>query len=513
MNKGFLHKIGIIGLVLAGLLGALYWYGIKIDISFVEGRGGAVSDETIPANSDSGTNPTSLESTSITSDAPLSNPYRGWYQINQYYLSDTDFPDDTAIAESLDLDNGMRLSLAEYNLAEYADGALSERALAEIRTTFSIAKEQGVGLIVRFLYDWDGNAAATEPSDRSVIETHIRQVAPLINEYTDTIFCVQGLFVGDYGEMHDSAFVNDTDMAALLNLLAEQVDPRIFLAVRTPEQWRNLTGVSNPSRSRQTELSSRVGLFNDGIMASDTDFGTYAEGSRAKELSFQNVLCQIVPNGGEVVGGDKAMTDGQPENTDRSRGTEQIPNISTVIDTLRTMRITYLNPEYDATVIDRWKQMEYEGQNAYDYIAAHLGYRYELAGCKGKVRHRFRDLFAPSVDFTITIDNTGFAPAYRRFEAELVVGQNPNKSTAPDETQEILSIPIRCNNREWLPNEPVALKARLTTKQLHTIADSNANSLSIWLRLKNTDNSEVIQFAKRENDRIFGIFLGELSIK
>lgn len=396
-----------------------------------------------------------------------------------------------------------------------------------------------------------------------MIETHIRQIAPLINEYADTIFCVQGLFVGDYGEMHDSAFVNDADMSALLNLLAEQVDPRIFLAVRTPEQWRNLTGVSNPSRSRQTELSSRVGLFNDGIMAGDTDFGTYAESGRAKELSFQNVLCQIVPNGGEVVGGDKMVNDGRTETIVSLENSEQAPDISTVINTLRTMRITYLNPEYDSAVIDGWKQAEYEGQNAYDYIGAHLGYRYELAGCEGKVRHRFRDLFAPSMDFTIMVDNTGFAPAYRRFEAELVVTQgsmemdnsvatdsnlsnengnapsddtadatNLHKNTAFGETQEILSTPIHCDNREWLPNEPAALEARLTAKQIKELlaiidednqtaditknpsadnsVEHSANALSVWVRLRDMDNGEVIRIVSPKKNEPSGVFLGEL---
>lgn len=161
-----MYKIGIVGLALLGAIGILYWHGASIRISFIgAGENAALheastdnhNDNTpinnLNNNDDSTANPTPSENTSDSPNAFLSNPHRGWYQINQYYLSDTDFPDDTAIAESLDLNGGMRLSLAEYNLAEYADSALSERAIAEIRTTFSIAKEQGVGLIVRFLYD------------------------------------------------------------------------------------------------------------------------------------------------------------------------------------------------------------------------------------------------------------------------------------------------------------------------------------------------------------------------
>lgn len=442
----------------------LYLHGARTKLSFESGIRTGISD--------------------IADDAS-SNPYRGWYQINQYRLSDTDFPDDNAIAESLDLYGGMRLSLVEFNLAEYANRALSETALHEIRTVLSAAKDQNVGLIVRFLYDWDGNAMETEPKERSMIENHIRQAAPLVNEYQDAIFCIQGIFAGDFGEMHDSAFLGDEDAPALFHLLADRTDPDIFLSVRTPEQWRTLTGVSNPSRSGQTALSARVGLFNDGMMASDSDLGTYAENARAKELSFQNVLCRIVPNGGEV------LTD------------NPLNDIPAAIDTMRAMHISYLNPEYDAEVMDKWKHSEYESENAYDYIGSHLGYRYEAAKCDDKLRHHFHDLFAPSMDLSITILNTGFAPAYRRFDLELVASEGK---------EEFLSVPVLGNNREWMPDEAFSLKARLGKKELQKIIHE-ADSLSLWLRLRDPSSGEVIRFAGQETDADLGVFLGTISQK
>ena len=512
MNTRFLHKIIIAALVLGGVLGALYLLNARTKVSFIESVRAGAEDNAADADRNQNADASASQNPSeLSGDA--SNPYRGWYQINQYRLSDHDFPDETAITESLDLSDGMRLSLAEFNLAEYAGSALSETALDEIRTVLSAARAQQIGLIVRFLYDWDGNAAEAEPDERSIVEGHIRQTAPLINEYKDIIFCMQGIFVGDYGEMHDSAFLGENDSEALFGLLADQTDPDLFLSVRTPEQWRNLTGVSNPSRSAQTPLSGRTGLFNDGIMASDTDLGTYAENARAKELSFQNVLCRIVPNGGEALN-DNSLND-----------------IPAAIDTLRAMRISYLNPEYDAAVMDKWKHSEYEGENAYAYIGAHLGYRYELAKCDGKTHHHFRDLFAPSMDFSITVLNTGFAPAYRRYDMELVL-------SAPDNTQfqELLSVPVLGDNREWMPDEAFSLKARigkkdfqkviqhLTSRDLHedTLDDSAAptnaraaretDSVSLWLRLKDPASGEVIRFAGQENDADPGIFLGRLSL-
>ena len=58
---------------------------------------------------------------------------------------------------------------------------------------------------------------------------------------------------------------------------------------------------------------ARLGLYNDGMLGSVSDLGTYGDtkrkdatspsykGTREDELKFQNTLCQYVPNGGEVV--------------------------------------------------------------------------------------------------------------------------------------------------------------------------------------------------------------------
>ena len=60
-------------------------------------------------------------------------------------------------------------------------------------------------------------------------------------------------------------------------------------------------------------IRSRFSLFNDGILSSYTDYGTYGyirakvsdnysdKWIRKDELNFQNKLCRYVSNGGEVI--------------------------------------------------------------------------------------------------------------------------------------------------------------------------------------------------------------------
>ncbi len=46
-------------------------------------------------------------------------------------------------------------------------------------------------LILRFMYDWDGKAMETEPSDISIIKKHMEQTAQIVNLHTDNVYILQ----------------------------------------------------------------------------------------------------------------------------------------------------------------------------------------------------------------------------------------------------------------------------------------------------------------------------------
>ncbi len=110
------------------------------------------------------------------SSAELRNPYIGWYQIYTYELSDNATFD---LSEVSALDQEAGLALLEFNLKNYADGPVSGTGLSKLSQILEVWRCTGRQLIVRFLYDWDGNALASEPSSLSVILNHMTQISEI----------------------------------------------------------------------------------------------------------------------------------------------------------------------------------------------------------------------------------------------------------------------------------------------------------------------------------------------
>ena len=241
------------------------------------------------------------------------------------------------------------LSLIQINLKEYKEGPISEQGLENIHALFLALNAQQKQYIVRFLYDWDGKTEETEPDDMQIILRHMEQLKPVLEAYEPIIFALQGIFVGQCGEMHGSLYTESQSMKILLEKLDEVTPKGIYLSVRTPQQWRILTGISEETAFGTTALSGRLGLYNDGMMGTWQDTGTYGEQSKAEagpmgkwtreeELAFQEELCKQVPNGGEVI----------IENP--------VNDFENAVESFATMHVTYLNRAYDQNVLNKWSQ-------------------------------------------------------------------------------------------------------------------------------------------------------------
>jgi hypothetical protein len=382
----------------------------------------------------------------------LGNPYRGVYSIYRF-RAESDCVEDTALSiKDCTVPHGHRLALVEIHLGRYKDSPLPEDALHRIRRIFQCFAKQKCAMILRFLYDWDGAGIQHEPESRDVILSHMEQLEPLFGEFSDSIFLLQGLFTGSWGEMHSTRYDSARDMLALAEKLFASVPEGIFLSVRCPNQWRTLFRTRyalSQKEAHQTIMQSRFGLYNDAILGSETDLGTYGTQAwekaalcgekltRTDELMFQKKLCQYVPNGGEVVY-ESPLNDLEP-----------------AIQTLETMHVTYLNCDYDAAVLEKWKKSRisrgksaWSGCSGYDYIAAHLGYRFliksmKMRGINGLER---------GISFEMELVNEGFAPCYRPLQAGIVL-------TARG--QEVHTFWIETDTRMWLPMVGIPLRCEL----------------------------------------------------
>lgn len=350
------------------------------------------------------------------------NPFRGFLHMYGLTLSDDD-PDTITERIWQYINSGnLPLMLIQINLKNYATTVLSDGALQQLENILSAITDAKRQVILRFLYDWDGKAWETEPDTIHRLIRHMDQVASVVNRYESAVFLIQGTFTGNCGEMTQTHYGSHEHNRLLMTHLSEVISPSIFLAVRTPSQLR---GVLN-TRETVTEenafdgsLAARLGLFNDGMLGSVYDLGTYDntpnfntaqpedKGTREEEIAFQNALCQFVPNGGEAVL-DNPYND----------------FYNALVD-LRAMHITYLNCDYDTAVMEKWQGTIYHGEDCfdgvsgYDYIKDHLGYRYVLVDSALS----YDPVKASQAVLSFAIQNTGFAPSYRRFDGKITIIQ------------------------------------------------------------------------------------------
>lgn len=356
----------------------------------------------------------------------ITNPSRGWYEIYTFQA------EEKAALEELkwSLHEGETLALVLVDIGSFRERPLDPAALENIRKILDFFEENQRDVIFRPVYDREGKGRGREPGSFELVLEHLGQLGDLLKENPCSVFIFQGFLVGSWGEMHDSAYLSEDCLKKMWEQLKPALSKNIYGAVRTPAQLRGILRTKTPLASSQTgdgSLASRLGLFNDGMLGSVYDLGTYDDtpltssstpgekGSRSDELIYQYKLCQYVPNGGEVTV-DNEYND-----------------LENAIADLATMHVSYLNAEHDPEVLSKWKNSVYTGSdifsgvNGFDYMSAHLGYRYRLKTSS----LAFRSLLDDTARLYLTIENTGFSSAYRTFETTLVL-KNENTGESED---------------------------------------------------------------------------------
>ena len=429
----------------------------------------------------------------------LPNPYQGFYHIVGYTLSDNYDPTATALSQA----NSYQapLVLLEINLKNYRTTEISTTGLAQcndILTAWS-KSPHNTKVILRFLYDWDGLALATEPESLDIILTHMDQVGKLVNQHRDTIYLMQGIFTGNWGEMHHSHFMDAASVKTLSQHLNQVIHPSIYLSVRTPAHWRMVTDLYDvpdkfPAFGADDSLMGRLGLFNDGILGSESDLGTYGNtarrdatspsyrGTRKEELNFQNHLCRYVPNGGEVIY-NHTLSDLEPS-----------------VSALRTMHISYLNADYDGRVLEKWRNTTWTGEDAfygcdgYSYIKAHLGYRYFIDSCKIHASGWLH----PKVHLTLTMENSGFSNTLKYFRTSLTFKHA--------ETGTCTTIPLDIDLRTLGSGQKKSFTAKIPVKDLEQ------GCYQIYLSVIDETSGQQIFLANTNELTENGYLLGQLEL-
>jgi hypothetical protein len=250
------------------------------------------------------------------------------------------------------------------------------------------------------------------------------------------------------------------------------------MLVETP--WDSLTGTEDKVfHGRLMGTFGGIGLFNDGILASEIHLGTFGElpceeagwvkpWKPEDEMEFEDKLCRYVPHGGEVVLG-------------KTR-----PDRKKVLDTLRRMHISYLNSTHDEKMLGYWKEIKcghrgaYKKLSLFDYVGMHLGYRFVVKDVDFSGRRENR--------LDIMIMNVGMANLYEEADCYLVLKKG-------EEKRRIL---LEEDVRLWDSGEIICVSCILYLKDLEGLESRwGFGECQVYLGMKRKKDGHIIRFANR----------------
>lgn len=302
---------------------------------------------------------------------------------------------------------------------------LTTAMLDSLRGFFDKIREKNGTVVVRFCYDpWYVGHGNMEP-EQDVILKHVRQLSEVYTEYADVISFVELGMYGPYGENHTSKIATPENSGYALREMILHTSKDVDIGARTAAVVARAFGFSpttiidtlskDPLTLGDTltwnygvsfdihhpyfiqkadSIGSdiyRVGLFNDGYLGTQYDYGTWGADCktsicRERGVDWLETYGKHVPYGGE------ALT--------TASGYEKIntPHFLSY-EGFRT-HTSYLNIQWNNNLIDEWKKTEFKARHSMDaawnsyykndtlynsgfkFIEDHLGYRYVLKESK-----------------------------------------------------------------------------------------------------------------------------------
>ena len=334
----------------------------------------------------------------------LRNPDRGFYKLVQIELNKGKEDFNSFKGEIKNIakeDTDVSLISFQLNLKQYVASNLdlTDNKIEEINQYFSIMRENGYQVIFRVVYDSKGDKNP-EPDFQTILR-HIEQLKSVYEKNEDIIFVVEAGYLGSYGEWHDGKYDKDKEKRnQVVNKLLKCIPESIQISLRKPSFIEDYIG-NNQTVKKINAFSNdeiaRLGLHNDGYLASETDLGTYNKSEREESLLWQGKQTLYTLFGGECQNKDSIYT-----------------NLNNAIVDMEKRHCTYMNKTYDRKVKEKWKKeiytnknSVYQGENGYKYIENHLGYRLVIRDVDMICTKR-------KINIGINIENVGFGNIIRK---------------------------------------------------------------------------------------------------
>ena len=271
---------------------------------------------------------------------------------------------------------------------------LTEDALNVLQQTFDNIRDFGGRVIVRICYDpWYNGRSNVTPAHEWVLK-HVEQLAPVLSKNTDVIVALEMGMHGAYGEMHSDTSITYDRVAEAVNLMLRNTPPELKILTRTGNYSAKVLGFDNwgvdfhidgekfaEIAKAKGDTMYRVGMFNDGYLGTQYDYGTWGADCktsicREEGVAWLEKYSINTPYGGEAL----TTADGyQVINTPEFLAYEGF----------RT-HTSYLNIQWNNNLIDSWKKTPFKQKDfdydparvdslsGFKYVNDHLGYRFVL---------------------------------------------------------------------------------------------------------------------------------------
>ena len=335
-----------------------------------------------------------VEVTYVASDDDFSNPERGFMKQSSIYPDQTFDPAKVRVLNPADsvvwiyfrLDNyrdpNDRVPGPKLNENDYQCQPIDATGLSRINQTFQTAREKGLKLVYRFIYNW-GPGSTTNPVEANpdvpikCVRQHLTQLTDIIRNNIDVTVALQAGFVGHWGEWHSSKYLQDLAVRReIVDTLLSILPNERMLQIRFPN-FKEIfyQGPLNETTAFSQTAGSRVGHHNDCFLR-DADDTTY----RSKRAEYTSTYCAGLSGQAEIdcwknfvaqegrftpIGGESCQYN--PPRTD-------CPNS---LAELELLHWSFINNGYRPEVVNP-QSGSWATQGCLPEIRRRLGYRIEL---------------------------------------------------------------------------------------------------------------------------------------
>jgi len=392
---------------------------------------------------------------------------------------------------------------ADGNYVEGTDYDLDEAFFTALRGTFENCRKGGSTIALRFRYDENGKTNP-EPKTFEQVLRHIRQIkdSGLLEEYKDILMFVESGFVGAWGEQHSGKYTSLEYKAKLLQAMLDCVPAPIPVTVRTPDIFAKYVGITRAELAdyvcKEGTDEYRVGLYDDGYMGSDSDLGTYA--NREGETTWLGKQTLASYFGGEFSGNldwAKKYDTYKPENCLPEMYKTHLSYINGNIYQL------YKDYTFDKKLdVAGYDNSAYYGQNVWQFIRDHLGYRFVLKNSKIKKTV----LQGNTLDVSFTLVNNGFANPVKQQNCEILLEKDGN----------FVSCAVDVDPTKWYSGKTIT-----ETLQIKLPAFLQEGKWNVYFK-SSIGNKDMTQFAMRSirfanediwNESLGANYLGSFTVK